>query len=130
MRQLLVEEVGLADEEINDVLFTNAVLCLPKLKGEKYPVSTKQLDLCQSWLVRLIHDADVKVVVTMGGMPLQALARIERHGLTLRTGVGKLHPWFGRQLLPLYHAGLLGRISRPAALQRADIRPLRAFLRR
>jgi uracil-DNA glycosylase len=62
VRRLLVEEVGLTDSEIDDVLFTNAVLCLPIAKGEKYPVSTKQLDHCRSWLVRLMDDAEVKVV--------------------------------------------------------------------
>jgi hypothetical protein len=77
-----------------------------------------------------MDDAEVKVVVTMGAMPLRALDRVEKHGLTLRTGVGRLHSWFGRKLLPLYHAGLLGRVSRPAEMQRADIRPLRVFLGR
>ena len=129
MRRLLVEEVGLADAEIDDVLFTNGVLCLPTRKGERYPVSAKQADHCKPWLVRLIEDADVKVVVTMGGKPLEAVNRIERHGLTLKDA-GALHPWFGRKLLPLYHAGLLGRISRSEAQQRQDIRVLRTFLGR
>ena len=130
MRALLVEEAGLSDAEISDVLFTNAALCLPAEEAGKHRVTRKQLDLCRPWLVRLIQDADVRVVVSMGATPLRALNQIERHRLTLRTGVGKLHPWFGRQLLPLYHSGLLGRISRPADQQRADIRPLRAYLGR
>lgn len=129
MRRLLVEEVGLSEPEIDDVLFTNGVLCLPTRKGERFPVSAKQTDLCKPWLVRLIEDAAVKVVVTMGGKPLEAVNRIERHGLTLKNA-GALHPWFGRKLLPLYHAGLLGRISRPEAQQRRDIRVLRTFLGR
>ena len=130
MRSLLIDDVGLRADEIGDLLFTNAALCLPSKRDGKYPVGKKQMDLCQPWLVRLIEDADVKVVVTMGATPLRALNRIERHRLVLRTGVGKLHPWFGRLLLPLYHAGLLGRVSRTAEQQRADIRPLREHLGR
>lgn len=130
MWQLLTEEVGLREDEINDVLFTNAVLCLPTGRDKKYPVKTKQLDLCQPWLVRLIEDAGVKVVVAMGGKALEALSRVEPHGLTLSSGVGRMHPWRGRLLLPLYHSSVLGRNSRSAELQRQDIRPLRGFLGR
>jgi hypothetical protein len=79
--------------------------------------------------VRLIQDAEVKLVVTMGALPLQALSRIERHALALRDA-GRVHPWLGRSVLPLYHAGRLGRISRPEALQRQDMRALREFLGR
>ena len=128
MRTLLIEEVGLTEAELGDVLFTNAVLCLPVEVSGKHRVTRRQIDLCSSWLVRLITDANVKVVVTMGATPLRALNGIERHRLTLRSGVGKMHAWFGRKLLPLYHAGLLGRVSRKAEQQRADIRPLREFV--
>ena len=130
MRELLINEVGLRANEIDDVLFTNAALCLPTERDGKHPVGKKQMDRCRPWLVRLIEDTEVKVVVTMGATPLRALNHIERHRLTLRSGVGKLHPWFGRKLLPLYHASLLGRVSRPAEQQRADIRPLREVLGR
>lgn len=130
MRTLLLEEVGLNAAEINDVLFSNAVLCLPAEEGGKHRVRRKQFDLCAPWLKRLIDDADARVVVTMGATPLRALKIIERHRLTLRTAVGTLHSWYGRQLLPLYHPGLLGRITRPAEQQRRDIRPLREFLGR
>jgi uracil-DNA glycosylase family 4 len=130
MHSLLTDEVGLRPDEISDVLFTNAALCLPSQRDGKYPVGKKQMDLCRPWLVRLIEDTDVKVVVTMGAVPLRALNHIERHRLVLRSGVGKLHSWFGRMLLPLYHAGLLGRRSRSAEQQRVDIRPLRQQLGR
>ena len=130
MRQLLIDEVGLASAEIDDVLFTNAALCLPAERGGKHPVGKRQMDMCRPWLVRLIEDVRIEIVVTMGAVPLRALNRIERHRLTLRSGAGRLHSWFGRKLLPLYHPGLLGRISRTEAEQRADIRPLCAFLGR
>lgn len=130
MRTLLTEEAGLAEAEINDVLFANAVACLPARKSDKHPVSIAQVDLCKPWLIRLMNDAEITIVVTMGATALRALNRIERHGLVLRTAAGKIHNWSRRKLLPLYHAGLLGRISRREAEQRADIRALRTHLGR
>ena len=117
----LFESVGIAPDA---VLFTNTVLCLPARRGERHPVSAKQRSLCQTWLVKTIEAANPKVVVTFGQKALTALNRIERHSLTLRTGVGKLHEWFGRKLLPLYHPGLLGRISRSREQQLRDIRAI------
>lgn len=130
MRTLLIEEAGLRAEEVGDVLFTNAALCLPARRNDKHPVSVKQVDACKPWLARLIDDAEITIVVTMGATALRALNRIERHGLVLKQAAGRLHSWHGRMLLPLYHAGLLGRLSRNEAAQRADIRALRDHLGR
>jgi uracil-DNA glycosylase family 4 len=130
MRTLLIEEAGLTADEIDHVLFTNAVLCLPARRNDKHPVSIKQVDACKPWLVRLLDDADIRIVVTMGATALRALNRIERHGLVLKHAAGRLHSWHRRKLLPLYHAGLLGRVSRNEAAQRVDMRALRHHLGR
>lgn len=130
MRTLLVEEAGLRDDEIGDVVFWNAVLCLSRRRNGKHPVSIAQVDLCKPWLVRLLDEAEISIVVTMGATALRALNRIERHGLLLKQAAGRIHDWNRRKLLPLYHAGLLGRISRIEAQQRADMRALREHLGR
>jgi uracil-DNA glycosylase family 4 len=130
MRTLLIEEAGLRADEINDVLFTNAVLCLPARRNDKHPVSVAQVDQCMPWLVRLINDLEITIVITMGATALRALNRIERHGLVLKQAAGRVHPWQGRTLLPLYHAGLLGRVTRNEQAQRADMRALREHLGR
>lgn len=130
MRTLLIDEAGLGAEEVDDVLFTNAALCLPARRNDKHPVSVKQVDACKPWLVRLIEDAEIKIVITMGATALRALNRIERHGLVLKQAAGRVHSWHGRKLLPLYHAGFLGRVSRNEAAQRADMRALRQHLGR
>lgn len=130
MRALLIDEAGLRPDEIDDVLFTNATLCLPARRNDKHPVSVKQVDACKPWLVRLIEDAEITIVVTMGATALRALNRIERHGLVLSEASGRVHPWHSIKLLPLYHAGLLGRVSRSEAAQRGDMRALRAYLGR
>jgi uracil-DNA glycosylase len=130
MRQLLIEEAGLLPEEIADVLFTNAALCLPARRNERHEPYAKQLDSCKVWLDRLIQDADITTVVTMGAKALDALNRIERHGLSLQAAAGTLHQWRGVTLLPLFHSGLLGRMNRNEAEQRSDMRALRRHLRR
>jgi uracil-DNA glycosylase family 4 len=122
----LLASVGLRPE---DVLFTNSVLCLPARSAEgKHYVTARQQDLCGDWLSRFIDVASPVAVVTLGGVALQAVDRLERHGLSLRENAGKLRPWRGRHLLPLYHPGRLGRIARPEAKQREDIAVLRTVL--
>ncbi len=121
----LLASVGLSPPE---VLFTNVVLCLPRRQDGKHPVTAEQARQCQPWLERLIQEVNAEVVVTLGGQALQALNRIEKHKLALGTAVGRFHPWYRRQLLPLYHPSLLGRVSRSEKLQREDILVLRGYL--
>lgn len=130
MHELLIYEAGLRPDEIEHVLFTNAALCLPARRGDRHKPFSRQLDACKAWLDRLIRDADITTVVTMGASALHALNRIERHGLSLQAAAGKLHQWRGVTLLPLFHAGLLGRMNRSEMEQRSDMRALRAHLRR
>lgn len=114
----LLAHVGL---RADDVVCTNAVLCLPAGGAGKHPVTAAIRDACRPWMERLIELMDPIVVITFGGQPLVALGRIEKHGLQLRTSAGRLHKWNGRNLLPLYHPGRLGRISRRAERQKLDI---------
>lgn len=123
-RELLLS-VGLSHQ---DVVFTNAVLCLPARRAGKYPVSARQLALCSPWLAQLIEAAQPRVVVTFGARALHAVGVLERHGLRLKGSAGKLHRWHGRKLLPLYHPGRLGRISRSPEQQLQDIAVLREEL--
>ena len=125
MRQLL-ESVGLAPE---DVLVTNTALCLPTKKAGKFPVEAPIARNCRPWLERIIVAADARVVVTWGGVALLGTRNVERHKLELRESVGRLHPWFGRLLLPLYHPGLLARKNRSTAQQLEDISCLKNVLR-
>jgi len=119
----LLAHVGLRPE---DVVFTNAVLCLPAERGGKYPVSARQQKACSPWLARLIADLDPKVVVTCGASALQAVNRLAPVGVCLSdTGV---HAWNGRMLLPLYHPSVLGRLSRSKSQQLSDIEALLPFL--
>jgi len=130
MRSLLIDEAGVTPDEIGEIVFTNAVLCLPALKAGKYEVRAPQLASCAPWLKRLIDDANPTIVLTMGAVALGALARVAPHRLKLSAAVGRIHDWYGRKLLPLYHASRLGRLNRSEADQRRDMRALREHLRR
>jgi uracil-DNA glycosylase family 4 len=123
-RQLFAS-VGLRPEQL---LFTNAVLCLPRQERSKFPVSPVQRTRCATWLRRLIDAADPRVVLTFGATALQALAAVEAHRLVLRESAGQIHPWYGRHVLPLYHPGHYGQLSRSAEKQMEDIAVLRSFL--
>ena len=121
----LFASVGLRAE---DILLTNAVLCLPAGSGGRHPVPAAQLDRCRPWLMRLISDVDPGVVITFGARALAAVERVEAIGTKLSVAAGQLRPWFGRQLLPLYHPSALGRISRPEDAQLRDIQALLTYL--
>jgi uracil-DNA glycosylase len=84
---------------------------------------------CRPWLERFILAADARVVVTWGQVALRGTRHVEAHDLELRESVGRLHPWFGRLLLPLYHPGLLARKNRSTAQQLGDIACLKNVLR-
>lgn len=127
MFELLVATVGLTPAQVGDVLFTNAVACLPAERDGAHPVRARQRDQCRPWLARLIDDAAPRIVVSLGVKPLEALRAIEPHNLRVRDA-GTAVPWYGRHLLPLYHPSRLGQVSRSADLQRKDIAALRAFV--
>jgi len=92
---------GLARSEI---FITSAALCNPRTStgANRRPTST-ELRNCSGFLQRTIELIDPNVVVTLGGVALDALKSIEDHQLTLRNDAAKLREWNGRTLIPLYH---------------------------
>ena len=120
----LLTHIGLTPE---DVLLTNSVLCLPRTEG--YRVLPAQRNACLYWLGRLIQDVNPGVVVTCGVKALEAIHILAQHGLELSSSVGRLHPWYGRMLLPLYHPSPRGRITRSAEQQFSDIAALIPYLK-
>jgi len=46
---------------------------------------------------------DPQVVVTLGGVALEALKLINYHEFNLKNDAGKIRRWDGRVLVPLYH---------------------------
>jgi uracil-DNA glycosylase len=88
----------------SEIFITSAALCNPrKATGANRRPTTAELRNCSSYLRRTIDLVDPRVVVTLGGVALEALKSIETHQFTLRDDAAKLRKWNGRTLIPLYH---------------------------
>src|SRR6476660_3468564 len=80
--------VGLARSEI---FITSAALCNPRMAtGANRRPTSKELRNCSDFLQRTIELIDPRVIVTLGGVALEALKSIESHQFTLRDDAAKL----------------------------------------
>jgi uracil-DNA glycosylase family 4 len=130
-RTLMVEELGLSPQYFQ---VTNSVLCLPRRKNDKFPVTSQQTKLCAEVVGEQIRVLDPVVVVPVGGQALKALRHVAPHSLrSLGDAVAKPVKWSERWLFPVYHTSMLARngpSGRREAEQRKDWRKLRKFLKR
>ena len=93
--------VGLARSE---VFITSAALCNPRTAtGANRRPTSAELRNCSDFLQRTIELIEPRVIVTLGGVALEALKSIENHQFKLRDDVAKMREWNGRILIPLYH---------------------------
>jgi uracil-DNA glycosylase family 4 len=93
--------IGLARSEI---FITSAALCNPRTAtGANRRPTSAELRNCSDYLRRTIDLVGPHLVVTLGGVALEALKSIETHQFTLRDDAAKLREWNGRTLIPLYH---------------------------
>ena len=114
----LMEIAGIRAEE---VFITNAVLCNPRGEtGANRSPAAAEVRNCSSFLRRTIQVLDPPFVVSIGATALNALRRIEAHGLTLGKDVGVAAEWFGRELTPLYHPSPQVLISRRSLGQQEE----------
>jgi len=114
--------VGLARSEI---FITSAALCNPRTAtGANRRPTSKELRNCSDFLQRTIELIDPRVIVTLGGVALEALKSIESHQFTLRDDAAKLRDWNGRTLIPLYHPSPQVLIT--SRDERAQLRDYRA----
>lgn len=92
---------GLARSQI---FITSAALCNPRTtSGANRRPTSAELRNCSDFLQRTIELIDPSVIVTLGGVALEALKSIKAHQFTLRDDAAKLREWNGRTLIPLYH---------------------------
>jgi uracil-DNA glycosylase family 4 len=92
---------GLARSEI---FITSAALCNPRTPtGANRRPTSAELRNCLDFLQRTIELVNPRVIVTLGGVALEALKSIENHQFTLRDDAAHLREWDGRTLIPLYH---------------------------
>jgi uracil-DNA glycosylase family 4 len=107
------------------VFVTNAVLCNPlDAAGRNRRPRMSEVQRCSDFLRRQVEVVDPSVVVALGGVALQALGRIEAHGLGLRNDCGRPVEWYGRRLAAVYHPGRRALVHRGESQQLEDWRRL------
>jgi DNA polymerase len=120
----LLAEAGLRRQE---VFVTNAVRCLPlDAAGRNRRPRGAEVRECAAWLAAEVADVGPELVVALGTVALDALARVEHHGLVLSEDVGREVAWQGRRLVALYHPGARSAVHRRWEAQVGDWRNLRS----
>jgi len=95
------------------VFITNAVLCNPRdHDGNNSRPSPDELFNCAPFLRMTIDVVDPDVIAPLGTVALKALGMLSPHPYALKDAVGRLLPWAGRHLVPLYHPGQRAAIHR------------------
>lgn len=88
----------------SDVFITSAALCNPRTaSGANRRPTTQELRNCSDFLRRTIELVNPQAIVTLGGVALEALRRLQDHPFTLRDDGAKVRKWNDRTLIPLYH---------------------------
>jgi len=96
-----LKSIGLQRSEI---FITSAALCNPrKESGANRRPSATELRNCSDFLRRTIGLIDPSLVVTLGGVALEALKLVHYHQFTLKDDAAKVRTWNDRMLIPLYH---------------------------
>src|SRR5437870_247707 len=88
----------------SEIFITSGALCNPRTSsGANRRPSAEELRNCSDFLERTIALVDPNIVVTLGGVALEALRLVQYHEFTLRDDAAKVRRWNGRLLIPLYH---------------------------
>jgi len=108
----------------SQIFITSAALCNPRSgSGANRRPSASELRNCSLFLRRTIELVNPRIIVTLGGVALEALKLIENHQFTLRADAAKVRQWNHRMLIPLYHPSPQVLItSRDARAQLRDYR--------
>jgi uracil-DNA glycosylase family 4 len=124
-----LSSIGLMRAEI---FITSAALCNPrKPSGANRRPSAREISNCSDFLSRTIALVNPQVIVTLGGVALDALKQVDYHELNLKEHAGKIHRWQGRVLVPLYHPSPQVLItSRKDAAQLRDYKVVARAIRR
>jgi uracil-DNA glycosylase family 4 len=88
----------------SEIFITSAALCNPrKESGANRRPTSQELRNCSDFLRRTIALIDPGLVVTLGGVALEALKLVQYHEFTLKRDAAKIRRWNRRLLVPLYH---------------------------
>jgi len=88
----------------SQIFITSAALCNPRSPtGANRRPTGREIANCSNFLRRTIALVDPSIIVTLGGVALEALKLINYHEFNLKNDAGKIRRWEGRVLVPLYH---------------------------
>ena len=88
----------------SEIFITSAALCNPRGEsGANRRPTARELGNCSHFLRRTIELVNPQIIVTLGGVALEALKLIDDHAFTLRDHAAKTQRWHGPTLIPLYH---------------------------
>jgi DNA polymerase len=123
--------LGVAGLQRGNVFVTNALLCLPlDSSGRNRRPRPQELRSCSAWLRETIRMVDPGLVVSMGGVALEALRRIEPHQLSLKLSGQRPVTWNGRLLAAVYHPGARAQVHRSWPEQEGDWRNIGSWVTR
>ncbi len=118
----LIAHIGLTR---NDIFVTNAVLCNPLANGNNRRPTTKEIGNCSHYLQTVLELMRPRVVVTLGGVGLEAINRILGTRYTLAEVIGKPQRTECFTLLPLYHPSpRVTNWKRPLSIQKRDFKKI------
>ena len=98
--EALIAHVGLTRQ---DIFITNAVLCNPLANGNNRKPTAQEIGNCSHYLESVLELVNPKVVVTLGGVGLEAINRILDTRYKLSEVIGKPQRTERFTLLALYH---------------------------
>ena len=118
-----------------NVFITNACLCHPLSPGyvDKKP-TVREIRNCHFWLEKQLEIVQPKLIITIGGVALDALKRYFSHSqklqmFRLQDNIGEYiddtEPW----IYPLYHTSLRARTTRKAYEQKRDWQKIPTILK-
>ena len=124
-----IASIGLSREEI---FITSAALCNPRsASGANRRPTAHEVANCSEFLRRTIALVNPKLIVTLGGVALDALKVVHYHELNLKEAAGEIRRWNERLLVPLYHPSPQVLItSRKEAAQLRDYKVVARAIRR
>ncbi len=120
--EALIAHIGLTRQ---DIFVTNAVLCNPLHNGNNRRPTAKEIGNCSHYLESVLELMRPRVVVTLGGVGLEAINRILGTRYKLADVIGKPQKTKNFILLPLYHPSpRVTNWKRPLSVQKRDFKKI------
>ncbi len=120
--EALIAHIGLTRK---DIFVTNAVLCNPLANGNNRRPTGKEIGNCSPYLQSVLELMRPRVVITLGGVGLEAVNRILGTRYKLAEAIGKAQNTEHFTLLPLYHPSpRVINTRRSLSLQKRDFKKI------